>query len=223
MEVDLAMSQIKTKSIEKIERRMDEIDPKSLRHQVLRNVKDFKTSWIGLGQALYTVWKDKLYKEWGYTQFDTYTAKEIGIRKQTAMKLLKSYYFLEREEPGYLRKEREDITAAKVPSYETVDALRLASKRKDIDKTDYVRMKNNVLESGKDARDVRATLTQLIKEREELEPEEARAKRRTALIKRFLSLLKSVRQEIKMTKMLPVDIIKDADNLINRLESEILS
>lgn len=217
------MSRIKTKSIENIERRMDGIDSKSLRYQVLQNVKDFKTSWIGLGQALYTVWKDKLYKEWGYNQFDTYTSKEIGVRKATAMKLLKSYYFLEKEEPKYLGKNPEDITPAKVPSYETVDALRLASKRKDIDRADYVRMKENVLESGKDTRDVRAALTQLIKKREELEPEEARAKRRMAVIKRLISLLKSVRQEIKITKLLPVEIIKDADRLINKLESEISS
>ena len=216
------MSEIKTRSIEKIEHRMDGIDPKSLRYQVLQSVKDFKTSWIGLGQALYTVWKDKLYKEWGYNQFDTYTSKEIGIRKQTAMKLLKSYYFLEKEEPGYLGKGlSEDVAVAKVPSYETVDALRLAGRRKDIERTDYVRMKKDVLESGKDARDVRATLTQLIRERQELEPEEARAKKRMAVIKRLLSLLKSVRQEIKITKILPVEIITDADKLINKLESEI--
>ncbi len=218
------MSRIKTKSIENIERRMDGIDSKSLRYQVLQNVKDFKTSWIGLGQALYTVWKDKLYKEWGYNQFDTYASKEIGIRKQTAMKLLKSYYFLEKEEPKYLGKNlSEDITPAKVPSYETVDALRLASRRKDIDRTDYVRMKEKVFESGKDARDVKATLTQLIKRREELEPEEARAKRRMAVIKRLVSLLKSVREEIRIGKLLPVEIIKDADRLIAKLESEISS
>ncbi len=216
------MSQIKTKSIENIERRMDGIDSESLRYQVLQSVKDFKTSWISLGQALYTVWKDKLYKEWGYNQFDTYTSKEIGIRKQTALKLLKSYYFLEKEEPKYLGKNlSEDVTPAKVPSYETVDALRLASKRKDIERADYVRMKENVLESGKDTRDVRAALTQLIKKREELEPEEARAKRRMALIKRLIGLLKSVRQEIEITKFLPVEIIKDADRLIAKLESEI--
>ena len=216
------MGQIKTKSIENIERRMDGIDSKSLRYQVLQNVKDFKTSWIGLGQTLYTVWKDKLYKEWGYVQFDTYTSKEIGIRRATAMKLLKSYYFLEKEEPRYLRKDlSEDIAVAKVPSYETVDALRLASKRKDIDKSDYVRIKKNVFESGKDVRDVRATLTQLIREREELEPDQARAKKRIAVIKRLISLLKSVRQEIKITKILPVEIIKDADRLIAKLEKEI--
>jgi len=213
---------MKTRAIENIERRMDEIDPNSMRYQVLQKVKDFKASWIGLGQALYTVWKDRLYKEWGYSQFDTYTSKEIGIKKLTAMKLLKSYYFLEKEEPGYLKKDFSgDMGVARLPSYETVNALRLASRRKDIDRTDYMRIKKNVLESGKDARDVRATLTQLIREREELEPEEARAKRRRAVIKRMLSLLKSMRQEIKVMKLLPVEIIKDTDTLIKKLESEV--
>ena len=110
---------------------------------------------------------------------------------------------------------------AKVPSYETVDALRLAGRRKDIDRTDYVRMKKDILESGKDARDVKATLTQLIKQRQELEPEEARAKKRITLIKRLISLLKSVRQEIKITKILPAAITTDVDKIINKLESEI--
>ncbi|MEA3328120.1 MAG: hypothetical protein U9Q08_00040 [Candidatus Omnitrophota bacterium] len=213
------MNRVKTKSIENIKRRMAGIDSKSLRYQVLRNVKDFKSSWINLGQALYTVWKDKLYKEWGYNQFDAYTSKEIGIRKPTAMKLLKSYYFLEKEEPRCLRKDfSENAAAVKIPSYETVDALRLAGKRKDIDKAEYALIKKNVFESGRDAQDVRATLTQLIRERKEFEPEEARAKKRMAVIKRLLGLLKSVRREIEITKILPVEIIKDTGKLINKIE-----
>ncbi len=212
----------KTRSIENIEHRMDEIDPKSLRHGVLQNVNAFKTSWIDLGQALYAVWKDKLYKEWGYNQFDAYTSKEIGIRKQTAMKLLKSYCFLEKEEPAYLKKDFSDyVDATKIPSHETVEALRLASKKKNIDRTDYALMKKDVFESGKDARDIKATVTQLVKEREELDPEEARAKRRMTVIRRLLSVLKSVRQEISATKILPAEIIKDTDKLINKLQSEI--
>ncbi|MFH0840129.1 MAG: hypothetical protein V1883_03840, partial [Candidatus Omnitrophota bacterium] len=82
---------LRTKSIEKIEQKMQDMDENSLRYQILEKVKNFKISWISLGQALYSVWKDKLYKEWGYMTFEAYTAKEIGIKKQTAMKLLRSY------------------------------------------------------------------------------------------------------------------------------------
>lgn len=211
----------KTKSIERIEERMEDIDPNSVRYRILQNVKNFKTSWIDLGQALYSVWKDKLYKDWGYTTLEAYTSKEIGLKKQTAMKLLKSYYFLEKEEPSYLKGEyTESADAGKVPTFEAVDALRLA-KNKKLDDDDYMSLKEKVLHRGKDAREVKKDLTALIKEREELEPEEARKKRETAIVRRFLSTLKSLKRDIELLKLLPAGIIKEANNLINKIELEI--
>ena len=96
---------IKTKSIKNIEEKMENLPTETIRHRVLQSAKNFKASWIELGQSLYTVYKDKLYKNWGYLTFDAYTSKEIGIRKQTALKLLRSYYFLEKKEPDYLIKD----------------------------------------------------------------------------------------------------------------------
>jgi len=216
------MQGTKTKSIERIEEKMGAMDAESMRYQVLNNAKSFKTSWIGLGQALYTVWKDKLYKDWGYNKFDIYTSKEIGIRKQTALKLLRSYNFLEREEPYYLKKDfNEQANASALPTHEAIDVLRLASKKKDIDKVDYTRLKKNVLEKGKDAREIKKDLTALIRQREELEPEEAWRKRKLTLLKRFLSMLNSIKEEIKFSKMLPMSIIKDVEGLIKKLESEV--
>src|SRR3990167_11465278 len=119
------MNAYKTKSIESLEQKMRDMDESSLRHHILQSAKDFKTSWIKLGRALYTVWKEKLYKEWGYSTIEAYTSKEIGIRKQTAMKLLKSYYFLEKEEPDYLKKRftsKEKENSASVPSFESINA-----------------------------------------------------------------------------------------------------
>lgn len=201
---------MKTKSIEKIEARLEEVGADSMRQEVLQNAKFFKQSWIGLGRALYAVWKDKLYKGWGYTEFDLYTRKEIGIRKQTALKLLRSYYFVEKEEPGYI---------SAVPTLEAVDALRLAGKKKLIDRDDYNAIKKKVFEDGKDGREVKRDLTQLIREREELAPEEARNKRRTALLRRFISTLKSIRTELRATKMFPAQVLKDTEKLLSTLES----
>lgn len=216
------MSNIKTKSIKAIEEKLEGADVDTIRRQVLQSAKDFKTSWIDLGQALYAVWKDKMYKDWGFTQFDTYTAKEIGIRKQTALKLLKSYYFLEREEPLYLKKNYSDeTTASTVPSLESVDMLRLANQKKTIDRSDYDRLRKSVFEKGKDAREVKKDLTALIRERQELDPDEAWKKKRQALVKRFMGSLKSIRNELKSSKMLPVQIGKDIEKLLSKLEVEI--
>ena len=216
------MKELKTKSIIDIEQKMDGIDSQSIRGQILVNAKGFKTSWIGLGQALYTVWKDKLYKEWGYQKFETYTAKEIGIRKQTAIKLLRSYSFLEKEDPLYLKKDyNEDADTAVVPTYESVDALRLANNKKDLPKEDYTAIKKGVLEMGKDAVSTKRDITSFMRQREELEPEEAWQKKKVTLVKRFLSTLKSLIQEAKSSNMMSAQSLKDIDKLVTRLETEI--
>ena len=90
----------KPKSLRNIEDKMASLEEGSLRYHVLESAKNFKSSWIELGRSLYSVYKDKLYKAWGFNTFDAYTLKEIGIKKPTAMKLLRSYYFLEKEEPS---------------------------------------------------------------------------------------------------------------------------
>ncbi len=209
------------KLLESLEQKMKDLDENSVRYHILQNAKDFKSSWIELGRALYTVSKDKLYKEWGYGSFDIYTVREIGIRKETAVKLLKSYYFLEKEEPEYLKKEYiESNPANAIPSYESVDVLRQA-KNKKLDEEDYATIKKNVFEEGRDAREVKKDLTAMIRQRAELEPEEAREQRKFATVKRFLSVLKSLKQEIEAAKLLPAPLIKEAEMLIKKLEAEI--
>lgn len=216
------MERYKTKSLSAIEEKMAGVDEGSLRYKILSSAKSFKTSWIDLGQSLYSVWKDKLFKEWGFMTFDTYTSKEIGIRKNTALKLLKTYYFLEKEEPHLLSKGYVDTRdASEVPSYEAVDVLRLAKKKQLLDESDYRKFKNDVLVKGRDAREVKKDLTALIKQREELEPDEARKKKREATIKRLLTTLRSLKTEIEVTKVLPSDVLKQTKALIDRIEAEI--
>jgi hypothetical protein len=213
---------MKTKSIDRLEEKMKDMDTESLRFHILNNAKNFKSSWVELGRALYSVYKDKMYKEWGYSTFDIYTVKEIGIRKQTALKLLRSYMFLEKEEPQYLRKEYlEETDAAKVPSYESVDVLRQAKNKKVLDKEDYEHIKKEIFEDGKDALIARKDLTALIRERKELSPQEALEKRRSATVKRLVSVLKSLKKEAELLKLLPAALLKDTAQLISRIEEEV--
>lgn len=211
----------KTKSIQNIEDLMGNVDESSIRYKVLNNAKHFKTSWIDLGQTLYSVWKDKLYKEWGYQTFDAYTVKEIGIRKDTALKLLRSYYFLESEEPRYLNKEAaEEMSVSKVPSYEAVDLLRTASNKKDLPREDYEKIKSKVLNDGRDVKEVKKDLTVIMKQQEELDPKEVWQKKRLALIKRMIGVLRSIKDEIKTAKILPISLVKELEGVISKLEKE---
>jgi len=216
------MENFRTKSIRRIEEKIEQTSDNPLRQRMLEAAKNFKTSWIELGQSLYSVWKDKLYREWGYNNFDAYTSKEIGIKKQTSMKLLRSYYFLEKEEPWYLQSgHRDDAETNTLPTYETIDVLRLAKNKKELDDQDYANFKKEIFQKGKDAGQARKELTALIRQRQELEPKEAWEERRKKTVKRFLSILKSLKEEIKSSKLLSASVIKQADSLIEELESEI--
>lgn len=216
------MTTLRTKSLEKIEHRMEGLDENSVRYRVLQSVKNFKTSWMDLGQALYTVWKDKLYRDWGYLTFEAYTSREIGIRKDTAVKLLKSYYFLEKEEPQYLQRDFNDVSEATViPSYEAINALRLAKNKKEIDEENYAALKKNVFEKGKDVHDIKKDITAFIRQREELDPVEAREKRKVATVKRLIATLRTLKSEVQTSKLLPANTIKEISSLIDRLEAEV--
>ncbi len=212
----------KSKAIQNIEHKMESLDINSLRYRVLENTKNFKTSWVELGRSLYSVWKDKLYKDWGFSAFDIYTAKEIGIKKPTAMKLLRSYYFLEKEEPDYLKQGYvESVDAAKVPSYEAVDLLRKAKDKKTLGLEDYTKLKKDIFEGGKDTQQLRRDLTTLVRQREELDPDEAYKKKRLTNLRRFVANLKALKQEAEVSKLLPAALIKEAQELIRKIEEQI--
>jgi hypothetical protein len=215
------MDQIKSKALKNIEAKMENLDVNSLRYHILESAKNFKCSWIELGRSLYSVWKDKMYKEWGYASFDLYASREIGIRKQTAMKLLKSYYFLEKEEPQYLKDEYTDaVKPVNLPSYESVNVLRQAKNNKNLDAQDYHDLKKEVFEKGKDAAELKKNLGVIIRQRQELDPEEVLQKKRSSVLKRLLGQLRMLKQEVGVLKLLPVALVKDLDALIKNIDQE---
>ena len=192
------------------------------RESILQHAKEFKTSWVRLGQTLYTVWKDKMYYAWGYDKFEHYTQKELGLRKDIAMKLLKNYYFLEREEPAYLKEEfSESRPAVNVPACEAISVLRLAKQKKELLEEDYKKIHLDIFEKGKDAGAARKDLTALIKERKIVDPEEEREKRNTAAVRRLIGSLKAFVTDMESLKLVPAGILKEVEALVRKLELEV--
>jgi hypothetical protein len=211
----------KTKAISHIESKMTGLDESSLRYQTLQSAKRFKTSWVELGQYLHTVWREKHYKSWGYVSFESYCTKEIGIRPSTALKLLRSYYFLERDEPAFLKEKLIDSDkVVELPSFRSVDILRLAKDKKDLNDEDYKTLRYSVLDKGEEPKEVRNKLKDILESYKELDPEEEKKKRYTTTINRFLSMLKNLQREIEHSGMLSKEIVKEVDHLIAKIEAE---
>lgn len=209
------------KGLTMIESRMEAIDPSSFRYQILDSAKRFKTNWIELAKLLYTVKKDKLYKEWGYISFDNYCSKELGIRKQTAFKLLSSYYFLTKEEPDFLNEETlKNKSPKELPNYESIDILRRA-KDKDLKETDYSQLRELVLQRALEPKEVGRQYRSMLWAVKSVDPEEERRKKRLTTIKRLISTLKNLKKEVELLNLLPDKPIQEIDKLIKILEAEI--
>jgi hypothetical protein len=212
----------KTKAISHIEEKMEEIDQESLRYQTLQSARRFKTSWIELGQYLQTVWRDKHYKSWGYASFESYCSREIAIKHSTALKLLRSYYFLEREEPSYLKTRLDDSEkVVKLPSCDSVDILRLAKDKKGLAEKDYKTLRYKVLDKGEEAKEVRSELKSILESYPEADSEEGKRKKQQVTVKRLLGTLKNLRAEIEDSGILSKKLAREIDQLIAKIESEL--
>jgi len=192
-----------------------------LREHIAQHAKDFKLSWLELGQGLYSVWRDKLYQAWEFDKFEDYVVRELGLKKPLALKLVKTYFFVEQDEPVYLKKEfAETRETAVIPGYESLDVLRLARGRKELTREDYTKLRKDIFEKGKEASLVRKDLTAIIKERKKIDPDQAREDRHEQSVRRLMAALKSFKKDMETLKLADPDIIEEAEGLLQRLEAQ---
>ena len=193
----------------------------TIRDKALAACKKFKISWVELGQILHAIEEDKLYHAWGYEKLEDYTTKELGFDKRTAVKLLKSYLYLIDEASEYLK---EDFPRSRgteeVPSIEEINFLRLAKGKKDLLPEDQTYLKKQVFEKGRVGEDLKRDLFSLMRERKVVDPIVEQDKRRMHLIKGLINSLTVFHCEMQASKLVAYDIIKDAEDLLNRLKEE---
>jgi hypothetical protein len=212
----------KTKAISRIEGKMETLDEQSLRYETLQSARQFKTSWIELGQYLQTIWREKHFKSWGYASFETYCAKEIAVKHTTALKLLRSYYFLEREEPSFLKTQLHDSDkVVALPSVDSVDILRLAKDKKGLEGEDYKTLRYRVLDRGEEPKEVRSKLRSMLESHAAVSPEDEQRKH-TAAINRFLGTLRNLRKEIACSNIVSQKRVREIDQLIAHIEEDLL-
>ena len=93
-------------------------DPR--RAEALRGAAAFKRSWLEFAEILTRVRDEELWTGWGFDSFEDYCAKELHVRKDTALKLSGSYKFLERAQPKTL--QRDGVKTA-LPDWRSLDVL----------------------------------------------------------------------------------------------------
>ncbi|MCI0570559.1 MAG: hypothetical protein L0Y66_07400 [Myxococcaceae bacterium] len=113
----------------------------SLRHTILTSARRFKATWVELGKLLVQVRDEARYEEWGYPSFEAYCLKELHIRKPTALKLTRSFSFLDRHEPEEVR--RQDV-GERAPAFEVVEVLADAEERGQLTAEEYQELRESI-------------------------------------------------------------------------------
>ncbi len=137
---------------EAISEKASQVVPGSFRHTVLLSAKRFKATWAELGKLLVKVRDEAQYEQWGYDSFETYCLKELHIRKQTALKLLRSFSFLAKHEPTEV--EREDFTQ-RAPAFEVVEVLAEAEERGQLSPAEYQDVRASIWNSDRPTSELR--------------------------------------------------------------------
>lgn len=122
------------------------LQPGTIRHSLLLAAKRFKSTWVELGKLLVKVRDEASYEEWGYPTFEAYCAKELHLRKQTALKLTRSFSFLRKHEPKQVL--GEDL-AERAPAYEVVEVLADAEDRGQLTGAEYRAIRDTIWDSAR--------------------------------------------------------------------------
>ncbi len=193
-----------------------------LRVKTVEIAKKHKSSWIELGQHLFSIYKNKLYKEWGYQAFETYCRKELGIKDTTASKLLKSYSFLEKEEPRIVKPEfSQEENPRKIPDYEAVNLLRLAKDNKNIPVNDFAELRQEVLNEGKEPKEIRAQVKKILDAQKPKDTPEAKDQKRNSVLRRLIGFLNGAKTQLKEEDLVPDFLLKQIEALTAKLEDQL--
>lgn len=193
-----------------------------IRGKTLQTAKSYKASWIELGRYLQTIYKDKMYKGWGFLAFETYCKKELGMKEAMASKIIKSFTFLETEEPKLSKPEFfEQETARPVPDLDALNTLRLAKNNKNIPQQDYAEIRESVIEKGAGPQEIREKVKKIIESTQDTESAEYKKTKRNSVLRRAISALSSVRKECADSKLVPEYLLKQIFDLAVKLEDQL--
>jgi hypothetical protein len=203
---------VKTKAEALIDQLMQQLDPDSPRYHVLASARQFKSSWVDLGEKLLKVKREGLFQEWGYQDFIDYCRKEVRIKQPTAQKLTLAYHYLEQKEPDLLRGENALQT---LPDYRAVDLLRQAEEEQQLSQDEISQLRQAVLSENRSFPTVRQRFNQASQARRD-----SSEQRRFAL-QAVLSAGRRLSTALEGIDELKEEIVAPLQRLINTLEEEL--
>jgi hypothetical protein len=184
------------------------VSEEAFRHTVLVAANRFKATWFELGKLLIKVRDDALFEPWGYETFEDYCWKELRVRRNTALKLTRSFAFLSKYEPKAVQNEE---VADRAPPLEVVEVLAGADERGQISADEYRSIRDSIWEEEKPTPELRRELLQRFPRPEVTVTYETQ-------LRRFAQNAKKLAADLRSNRRVPRAIVDRAAALAEDLE-----
>ena len=200
-----------------IEARLQEVDPKSYRYEVLVAARAFRASWVALGEHLTKVREEHLYRAWGYGSFEAYARRELHLRRDTANKLTRSFGFVRDHRPEVL----EEAATREIPPLDVVDLLAQARERAKVSREQFDGIQREVFES-----DAPPSRQAVVRRFREVDPEAfKRGSRRTVTgvgdvpvdVRKAMLLAERLKELLEAMPEVPLDVLRGASRVADHL------
>lgn len=211
-----------TASVDKIDARLDKLQPGSLRHQVMTALRQFRASWVELGRLLNEVVYGGDYKEWGYDDFEVYCARELGLKKPTVQKLMVSYNYMKKYESKRLHDFEDDsekAPASEIPDFQTVELLDRVRRREELPEDQINELHRRAFTGESEEPELRKELRQCL--RPQLTDTEMRegAENRNRDMAGILRAARELRRRLVATHVVPEGLKERIERCLVELEA----
>ena len=203
--------------LEKIDNQLSNLNPESIRFKILVALRDFKSIWVELGKYLTDIAYGGDYKDWGYEDFEVYCASELGLKKPTVKKLMVSYNYLKSFEPGRLSDGASD-NSYDVPEYQTVELLKKARERDDIDEEEKEELHRMAFDSKVDQGVLRKEIRDRMRPGDPDDIDKANFNRRRE-IEGLLRVARNLRQRLAESRSVPESVKIRVEESLCELEA----
>ena len=209
-------------NVKKIDARLDQLEPGSLRHQVMFALRQFRASWVELGRLLNEVVYGGDYKEWGYDDFEVYCARELGLKKPTVQKLMISYNYMKKYESKRLHDFEDDsdkATVAEIPDFQTVELLDRVRRKEEVPEERMNELHRRAFVGGDEEPEIRKELRQCLRPQLSETAMREGADARKSEMAGILRAARELRRRLAATKAIPGGLRERIEQCLVELEA----
>lgn len=209
-------------SVQKIDARLDQLQPGTLRHQIMTALRQFRASWVELGRLLNEAAYGGDYKEWGYDDFEVYCARELGLKKPTVQKLMVSYNYMKKYESKRLHdfEDGENKTAApEIPDFQTVELLDRVRKLDEMPEERMTELHRRAFEGEGEEPEFRRELRQALRPQLTESQMSERSGARKSELAAILRLARELRRRLVTSEAVPGGLKERLEQCLVELEA----